>query len=311
MKGAILTMQELRIASAGGGEIHGVIWEPEGKPKAIVQLVHGIAEHVGRYADFAEVLCSHGFLVTAEDHMGHGGSICEKTPQGCFSGGWTAAVEDVRRWMDRVREMYPGLPYILMGHSMGSFLARTFLYTYPDAGLKAAILSGTAWQPGLVLSAGQKMCAMEVKKVGAQTPSEKLQKLMFGSYNKRFGNVSSPNAWISSIPEEVRRYDEDPQCGFVPSTGLCRDMLDGIGRNQKKDNLEAMPKTLPVLFISGDMDPVGAYGKGVQAACNAFRKAGMQDVTIKLYPGGRHELLHETNREEVCDYLISWMEQKI
>ena len=304
-------MGEFQIASAGGGTLHCVIWKPEGQPKAVVQLVHGIAEHVGRYADFAAYLTGQGYLVTAEDHMGHGGSISDAAPRGCFVGGWSAAVEDVHRLMERVRSEYPGVPYVLMGHSMGSFLVRTFLYTYPDAGLKAAILSGTGWQNGAVLWAGQRMCAAEVKKVGERNPSMKLQKLMFGSYTKRFGPDASPVAWISSIPEEVRRYEEDPLCGFVPASGLCRDMLEGIGRNQKKENLAAMPKELPVLFVSGEEDPVGGYGKGVKAACAAFRSAGMKDVTLKLYPGGRHEMLHETNREQVCEDLRAWIETKL
>ena len=298
------------LPSAGGGQIHACIWEPEKTPKGIVQLVHGIAEHVHRYDDFAEFLAAKGYLVAAEDHMGHSGSISEKTPQGCFSGGWLAAVADVNALKELMQKEHPDLPYVLMGHSMGSFLARTYLYTYPDAGLRAAILSGTAWQPAPVLTMGQMMCRREAKRVGEQNPSVTLMNLMFGSYSKRFGKDASPNAWISSVPEQVSRYEADPLCGFAASSGLCRDMLSGIAMNQRRENLEAMPKDLPILFLSGDEDPVGSFGKGVRAAYEAFRKAGMQDVSLRLYPGGRHEMLHEKDAESVKADLLAWIESK-
>ncbi len=285
-------------------------WEPKGETRGIVQLVHGIAEHMGRYDAFASFLADHGYIVAAEDHMGHGESISEALPMGCIRGGWDAMVSDVHALTVRAKERWPGKPFFLLGHSMGSFLARTCLYTYPKEGWAGVVLSGTAWQPGPVLAAGRLITAGEIRRCGADRPSVKLQKLMFGAYGKQFPGETSPDAWICSDPEVTARYGADPLSGFVPGAGLVAAMLEGIARNQKKENLAEMPGETPVLFIAGTRDPVGACGRGVRQSFEAFRRAGMKDVGLKLYEGDRHEVLNEKDKAQVWADVLGWLEEK-
>ena len=289
--------------------IHCCQWVPEGKPRGIIQIVHGIAEYAARYDELAKVFTDHGFVVVGEDHMGHGGSISENIPQGCFADGWLTAVSDSYRLLQMTKEEYPDLPYVLYGHSMGSFMARTLLYTYPDAGLKAAVISGTGWMPKLVLKTGRAVCAAEGKRKGMNAASPTVDKLMFGSYNKGFENPRTPFDWLSRDEAEVDKYIADPLLGFSASIGLAREMLGGMLMNEDKANLAKMPKELPVLFVSGDKDPVGSNGKGVQQTYEAFKAAGMQDVRIKLYPDARHEMHNEINREELYTDVIAFLDE--
>ena len=310
VKGA-RAMTDFYLDSNGKGRIHCRLWQPEGQPRAIVQIVHGIAEHIGRYDEFARFLTEHGFLVAAEDHMGHGGSVSDDTVQGYFHGGWDAAVADVYALTKRVRAEYPDVPYFILGHSMGSFLTRTYLFRYPDAGLRGALISGTGWQNPLMLSVGLAICRREAKKLGEENSSPLIQKLIFGTYNKQFPDARTENDWICSVPEVVDAYEADPMCGFKPSIGLAREMLLGIRMIQQKENLAKMPKELPVLFFAGAHDPVGASGKGVLRSEAEFKKAGMRDVSCRIYPDGRHEMLNESNKLEVFDDVLRWMESKL
>lgn len=297
---------EYYYGSAGAGKIRACVWKPEGHPRAIVQLVHGIAEHVERYHDFACWLSAQGILVVAEDHMGHGKSVREKGRLGYFHGGWFAAVEDTYALLKQTAEDYPGVPYILFGHSMGSFMARTILAKYPQSGISGCIICGTAWQPAALLKTALPICNMLCKNGGDKKPSVALQKLMFGSYNKRVERVRTPNDWLTRDNRIVDAYNEDPKCGFTATAGLYRDMLLGISYVQQPDSLNAMDKDLPVLFTAGKEDPVGAYGQGVQQAVEAFQKAGMKQVSCKLYPLCRHEILNEINRGEVYQDILDW-----
>lgn len=292
-------MKQFFMNSHGKGKIACCLWEPEGQPKGVVQLVHGIAEYVQRYDELARFLNRRGYVVVGEDHMGHGGSISDETPQGCFCGGWLAAVDDTYALLEKTRAEYPGLPYFLYGHSMGSFMTRTLLYRHPEAGLSAVILCGTGWQPVPVLKLGRLLCGREAKKHGRQAVSPRISRLMFGGYNKHFKPHRTDYDWICSDAQVVDKYCADPLAGFDASIGLADDMLGGMRMNEDPRNLTKMPKHLPVLFISGDCDPVGGMGKGVKKTAAAFRKAGMEQVTVKLYPGGRHEIHNETNREQV------------
>lgn len=299
---------DLFYGSKGGGRIHGCRWEPDTKPRAVVQIVHGIAEHIERFESLVRDLNKEGFVVVAEDHMGHGRSIGEECPQGYFKGGWFAAVEDTRTLMRYTMNKYPALPYVLLGISMGSFMVRTILAKYPDSGISGAVLCGTAWQDKALLLTGRTACNMVCRLSGEKTPSEMLQKLLFGGYNKGIERASSPNAWLCSESDVVRAYDEDPLCGFPATAGLYRDMMDGLVYVQDPAHLAAMNKQLPVLFVAGDRDPVGNYGKGVEACAQAFQDAGMEQVTVKLYPGDRHDVLNEQDREVVRADLIDWIE---
>ena len=295
------------IRSAGGGKLRCYFWEPEGEAVGAVQLIHGIAEHALRYAPFAEFLAGKGFYVCAEDHMGHGESVAEDCPKGCVRGGWDAMVSDVNALSELLKERCPAIPRFLLGHSMGSFLARTCLYTYPKENWQGAILSGTAWQPGPVLAAGKLMARLEIRRQGADAPSPRLQKLMFGAYGRQFPGETSPDAWICSDPAVVAAYGADPLCGFAPSGSMILAMLEGIGRNQKPENLAKMPPSLPVYFIAGDRDPVGGSGKGVLKSCEEFKKAGLRQTEVKLWPGDRHEVLNEVNKAEVWSDVLDWL----
>ena len=293
--------------SLGGGKLHGCRWTPDGEVKAIVQFVHGIAEYAERYDDFANFLNSKGILVVAEDHMGHGKSICDATPMGCFAGGWHTAVKDTYRLLKNTMEEFPGVPYILFGHSMGSFMARTILAKYPDSGITAAVICGSAWMPGAVIGAGKAVATMVCKKDGEQKPSPLLQNIMFGSYNKKIEHPRTACDWLTRDNKIVDDYVADPLCGFIPSAGLVRAMMDGLQYIQNGKNLDSMKKDLPVFFIAGGDDPVGGYGAGVRQAVEEFLKHGMEQVDVKIYPLCRHEIHNEINRQEVYEDVASWI----
>ena len=298
---------EYYYGSAGAGKIRASVWKPASHPRAIVQIVHGIAEHMGRYEHFAAWLNSQGILVVGEDHMGHGKSVGEKGRLGYFNGGWSAAVEDTYTFLKQTMEDYPGVPFILFGHSMGSFMVRTILAKYPECGISGCVICGTAWQSAALLKAALPICNTLCKNGGDIKPSEPLKKLMFGGYNKRVERVRTPNDWLTRDNRIVDAYNADPKCGFTATAGLYRDMLTGISFVQQTANLEAMDKELPILFIAGKEDPVGAYGQGVQQAADAFQKAGMKRVSLKLYPMCRHEILNEINREDVYRDVLTWI----
>lgn len=293
--------------SCGEGKIHGCRWTPEGQIRGVVQIIHGIAEFVERYDDFANDLNEKGILVVAEDHMGHGQSM-ESGTQGYFEGGWDAAVADSYELLRSTMAEFPGVPYILFGHSMGSFMARTILIRYPESGIRAAVICGTGWMPQAVVEGGKAAAKLVCKLIGEKKPSQSLQKMMFGSYNKKVEHPRTEFDWLSRDKKQVDAYIAHPKCGFVASCGLARDMLGGIAMIQKQENLDKMCRDLPVLFIAGGDDPVGNYGSGVKQAGEAFRKTGMTDVKVKLFPLARHEILNEINRTEVYDFVSNWIE---
>lgn len=293
--------------SCGKGKIHYCRWTPAGEIKGILQIVHGIAEFVERYDDFANYLNSQGYLVVAEDHMGHGQSIEGGSTQGFFHGGWFAAVDDTMQLMKDTMAENPGVPYVLFGHSMGSFMARTILAKYPDCGITAAVICGTGWLPTMPMPALIKVVEGICKKNGEENPSEDMQKMVFGGYNKRIENVRTSCDWLTRDDSIVDAYVAHPLCGFTPACGLLRDMMKGIYYNQQSKNLKNMKKHLPVFFIAGSEDPVGPYGKGVEKAAAEFKKAGMINVACKLYPDCRHEILNELNKQEVYEDVANWL----
>ena len=292
--------------SEGAGKIRYLRWTPEMPPKAVVQIVHGIAEHVERYEDFAAFLNGHGILVVAEDHMGHGKS---DEVRGYFHGGWFTAVEDTYTLTKMMREEYPEAPLFLFGHSMGSFMTRTILCKHPKADIAGAIICGTGWMPTAVLKMGAYAADLVCRKNGEKTPSPKLQAMMFGSYNRRVEHPRTDSDWLSRDTKVVDAYVADPLCGFTASCGLYRDMLRGMLYIQTEQKLRKMNKALPVYFISGGDDPVGGYGKGVRQAAEEFRKVGMTVVSEKIYPLCRHEILNELNKQEVYGDVAKWLEK--
>ena len=285
---------------------------PDGEPRAIVQIMHGIAEYIERYDDFMTFLAGNGFIVVGDDHLGHGKSIEKEEQKGFFAeeNGWEYAVCDEEILRLAMKSNYPQLPIIVFGHSMGSFLARTHLIKYPG-GFDAAVISGTGNQGKALVTGGLTMGNMVVGLKGPHHYSDFLNNLAFGSYNKIYENAKTTHDWLSRDEEVVAKYIADPLCGFIPSCSLFRDMMVGVNFITNVKNQEAMKKDVPVLFMSGSMDPVGECGKGVKIAFDNFKKVGMQDVTLKLYEGGRHEMLNEINKDEVYADVLEWINSKI
>ena len=306
--------QEFRFPSADGTTtLYGRTWAPEhGAPRAVLQLVHGIAEHIGRYDRFARFMSDHGYLVCAEDHLGHGNTPenAEDLGYTADKDGWVKMTDNVRALHERIAPQYPGIPYFILGHSMGSFLTRSYLIRYPGT-VDACALLGTGQQPESVLKAGLAACRLEQIRLGKRGRSKLLQSLCFGAYNSQFKPNRTESDWVCSVDEVVDAYIADPFCQVMPTVTLMRDMLTGIRFNQQTENLAKMDKTTPVFFLSGDQDPVGSNGKGVRAAYQSFLDAGCGHVRLKLYPGGRHEMLNEHNWQDVYDELLSWFDQQI
>lgn len=296
--------------SCGRGNICAYRWEPDGQIKAVVQIVHGIAEHSRRYDAFASFLNAHGILVVSEDHMGHGKSWYNDGIKGFFHGGWFSAVEDTYTLMENTMKAYPGVPYILFGHSMGSFMARTLLAKHPQSGIAGAIICGTAWQPNALLRLAIPLSRAFCKNGCDKKPCPALHKLMFGNYNARVEHPRTQYDWLTRDAAIVDQYIQDSDCGFIATAGLYADMLTGIDYIQKETTLGQMNMDLPVLFVAGGDDPVGAYGKGVTRAAQAFRDAGVKDVTAKVFPLCRHEILNEINRQEIYDDILTWILNK-
>ena len=295
--------------SCAAGKIHVSRWLPEKKTIGVVQLVHGIAEHTLRYGPFAEFLNSLGYMVVAEDHMGHGKSVGEGGAVGYFHGGWQSSVDDTCQLLTETQKLYPQLPYILLGHSMGSFISRTILIEHPEYNLAGCILCGTGWMPSTVIRAGilaaKSVCSMGDEK----KPSPRLQSLAFFGYNRRVEHKRTKFDWLCRDAEQVDAYMADPMCGFDATAGLLRDMLSGMLFNQQKTHLLQMNKELPVHFIAGGDDPVGSYGKGVMQTVKAFESAGMEHITSRIYPLCRHELLNELNKQEIWQDVAAQLEK--
>ncbi|MBQ3103799.1 MAG: lysophospholipase [Oscillospiraceae bacterium] len=293
----------------GISQIHAVEWLPDsGEVKAVLQIAHGIAEYAERYAPFAEYLTAQSFAVVANDHMGHGKSHAEGQNPLYFGAenGWENAVDDMYTLHSLTHKTHPDVPYFLMGHSMGSFLARTFLIRYPGV-LSGSIVMGTGQTPAAIAAAGRAVAKLQAKKVGWDNYSPAVNNLAFGSYNKAFAPNRTEFDWLSINEENVDRYIADPLCGGGASVGLFHDMLGGISFIGKQSNVEKMNIHTPILFISGGKDPVGDMGKGVQKAYASFRKAGVRDLQLKIYPELRHEILNEACRDEVYEDILAWL----
>ena len=262
-----------------------------------------------RYEDFAGYLTERGFAVAGHDHLGHGFSVAAGAPRLYFGprGSWDWAVQDLYARRELAGQRFPGLPVFLLGHSMGSFLARTYLIRYPGT-VAGAILMGTGQMPPALVAAGRVLAAREARKVGDRHSSPLVNKLAFEAYNQKFAPNRTGYDWLSASTENVDQYLADPLCGGDPTIGLFREMLRGIACIEKQENLKRMNRNTPILFLSGQDDPVGDMGKGVRRAYRSFRRSGVRDVEIRLYQGLRHEILQETGREKVYADVAHWLE---
>lgn len=298
-------------SSDGVHQCYAHEWLPAGKPRAVLQLVHGVAEYIQRYGAFASWLAGQGFLVVGEDHLGHGRTVDDEK-FGYFGpkGGWNLVSKDIRKLRTLEGERHPELPYFIMGHSMGSFLTRTYLINWPGT-VDGAILSGTGQEPGATVAAGKLLCSLLCALRGADSHSDLANQLSLGAYNKQFVPNRTTADWISRDTAVVDAYLQDPFCTFQPTVGMFRDMMGGLQYIANPKNLKKMYKTTPIYFFSGDRDPVGQNGAGVKKVAELFRRAGCTDVTVKLYPDGRHEMLNEINRQEVYQDVLAWLEAKL
>ena len=305
-----MVRREFSFPSADGKTaVHAAEWVPETPVRGVVLLSHGVSEYILRYEPLAEALTARGFAAAGHDHLGHGGSVVPGAPRLYFGprGSWDTVVRDLYARRRLIGQRFPGVPVFLLGHSMGSFLARTYLIQYPGT-VSGAILMGTGQLSPAMLSAGRAVTAGEIRRLGETAASPVVDRLAFAAYNKRFAPNRTGFDWLSRSREDVDRYVQDPLCGGSPTAGLFREMLSGMDFIARPRNLRGMNLDTPVCFLSGAMDPVGGCGRGVARAFRAFRRAGARDVSMKLYPGARHELLHEDCRREVCEDILRWLE---
>ena len=304
--------QEFTFPSSDG--VHTVAaawWRPEGPPRGVVQLVHGISEHIGRYDSFARFLAEHGFAVVGHDHLGHGGSIRTKADYGYFAepDGNRAVLDDLHAMTLRTKERYPGVPYFLLGHSMGSFYARQYLCEYGQE-LSGAIIMGTGHQPKALVQFARSTCRALAAVHGWQYRSKLVANLSFMGYNKGLEGRTTHD-WLNRDAAEVDKYLADERCTFTFTLNAYYSMFSGILRLHDPAFLARMPKDLPLLFLAGTADPVGDRGKGVLRAIQSLKAAGVQNIRCKLYPGARHELLVETNRQEVFADIAAWLNDQL
>lgn len=299
-----ITVSEFSFKSSSGiCDIGVTAWIPE-EPKAVLQISHGMAEHIDRYDDFARFLADNGVMVIGNDHLGHGRSIKDAAHTGFFAekDGWERVLEDLRLTREQAKQLCPDAPYILMGHSMGSFLARCYCTRWPND-MDALIFSGTAGT-NPVLGIARAMAKADVKKHGAMFVDEKINKLGFGSYNKKFAGRTAFD-WLSTDDAQVDKYVADPLCGFTFTASAFYDLFGGLLEIQSPDWAAKVPK-VTVLVYAGDMDPVGNYGKGPTEVAKKLTETG-HNVTFKLYAGKRHETLNETNKEEVYKFVLDFL----
>ena len=302
------------LSTDGKTQLHGMRWEPEGgSVRAVLQICHGVAEHIARYDAFARYLNGLGIAVVGHDHLGHGLSLPEGGTPVYFGEGntWNTVVDDIYVLHQRIRLWYPDVPLCIMGHSMGSFLTRTYLIRYPGT-VKAAVIMGTGWQPKAVIAGGMAVAKAVGAVVGENGTSDLVTNLAFGAYNKLFAPNRTSCDWLSADEGNVDAYMADPLCGADATVGLFRQMLSGIRFNQKLSNLRQMDPRIPVLFVAGEKDPVGDCGNGVRRTYQEFRRAGVQDCTLKLYPGLRHEILNEkAQQQQVFEDIGQWLTSKL
>ncbi|MEM9729868.1 MAG: lysophospholipase [Myxococcota bacterium] len=305
MKSADFTFQ-----TVDGVKLHVSGWAID-QPKAVVHVLHGMAEYGSRYARLAGALADAGYTTYAHDHRGHGKSVNGGTTGHMADhDGWNRVVEDAHGVNREIAKRHPGLPIIVLGHSMGSFIAQQLLFEHP-ADMIATGLSGSNGKPPPIAAVGKIVARLERLRVGKRKPSGVLQKLTFEDYNKKFAPNRTEADWLSRDPSEVDIYVADPLMGFAVTTQTWCDMLDALGRIADRKNVARVPKDMPLYLFAGDEDPVGAEGKGMRNLYDSYKRAGVFDVRLKLYEGGRHEMLNETNRDEVMSDFIAWCDEVI
>lgn len=268
-----------------------MLWQPEGETKAVLQITHGMTEHIGRYAAFAREMTAQGIVVAGFDLRGHGRNAGDQAVASFGEGGWEAAIGDMKRFYDLLEERFPGVPHYLHGFSLGSFLLREYLGRYPEDGAGAVIL-GTGNQPGWLLSLMILIVKGQIKKAGFDGYSPLVRQLSFGTYNQKFKPNRTEKDWLCSDSETIDNFLADPLCRENFSAGLFYQMLSAMKRTGRKDSYDTWDKEKPIVLICGENDPVGNMGKGAKAVMQSMKQAGLP-VTFHLLPGSRHMILGE------------------
>lgn len=301
----------------GTSTIRGLVWAPAqargqrpAAPRGVVQIVHGMVEHVGRYDEFARYLVDQGFVVCAADHIGHGKSVASPEELGCLPvNGKEILIEDVHELRKTVSARYSRqTPYILFGHSMGSFIVRAYLARYGQD-VSAAIICGTGQQPLILSKAGNALARFLASSKGPDYRSALLDNMGVGAFAKQIENARTPQDWVCSDPAVVDAYNADELCGAMFSVGGYATLTDLTAEVVSPACAAKVPNDLPVLFIAGAEDPVGGCGKGVRKAAELLQRAGVRDVQVKLYDGMRHEILNEPGRAQVYTDVVTWIEE--
>jgi alpha-beta hydrolase superfamily lysophospholipase len=289
-------------------------WLPQSvdDAKGIVQIAHGMAEHICRYDEFAKFFTGKGFIVAGNDHRGHGKTAKTEDEYGFFSKkeGWFTVVDDLKTIGDILQSRYPNKKLVLLGHSMGSFLARTYFINYPES-IDLAIISGTAGAPGLTGVIGKSLAIALKFFLGEKHQSSLLNFLSFGSFNKAFKPNKTEFDWLCSDEAIVQKYIADPRCGGIFTTSFFVDLLKGLLFIFKDQNKTKLAKHLPILFIAGENDPVGNFTKGVMQSINYYKSAGIENIEWHFYPGCRHEILNETIKMAVFQDVLIFIEKNL
>ena len=296
---------ERRILEADDG--HRILvecWQPDGEVGALIHIAHGLAEHATRYQRFALQCVEQGYVVVAHNHRGHGEN-CLPDGLGHYADkrGWDKVISDMLLVQNDLRDRYPGKRLILIGHSMGSFIAQCFAMRHPDK-IQALTLSGSTWPDRMQLQVGNLLATIAVWVYGRQAKSNFLNSMSFGGFNKRFAPNRTQFDWLSRDPDEVDKYIADPLCGADSSNQLWRDLTGGMLEISTAQAVASIPD-IPILIAGGAVDPVGGAGR-MAALAQIYRANGHSDVTTEIYPDGRHEMLNETNRDEVTSDILQW-----
>ncbi|WP_369958954.1 lysophospholipase [Pseudomonas benzenivorans] len=278
--------------------------------KAVVMLAHGMAEHSGRYARLGAALAAAGYELFAHDQRGHGQTARHgRLGHYADEDGWNLTVGDLACLNHHIRQRHPHAPIFLLGHSMGSYIGQAYLMRHSSS-LHGAILSGSNYQPVWLYRLARLVARLERWRQGPHGHSKLIDLLSFGSFNQAFKPNRTPFDWLSRDPQEVDRYIDDPLCGFLCTNQLWLDLLAGLQQITPPRQLTQIDGQLPLLVIGGAHDPVSA-GKRLQHLADALRRAGLEQVHLKIYPDARHELLNESNRDEVTAYLIGWLDEAL
>ena len=302
-------MKEIYIPSTNNrNQLHVAIWEPERETKAILQISHGMVEYIVRYDNFAKHLNQQGILVIGNDHLGHGQSVLDESEFGYFGKEkGSAVVDDLYEVTKYAKKQYgENIPYFLMGHSMGSFMARRYLMTYGEK-ITGAIISGTGYKAAPVLVAALFFTAVTKFFHGERYRSPFLKWLAFHTYNRKIADVKTENDWLTRDAAVVAAYNENPYCKFSFTVNGYETLSDTIKYIQKQSNWEKTPKQLPILMIAGEEDPVGSYGKDVKKVYKKYQQMGCSHIELRLYKDDRHELVNELDREAVYADISQWI----